>query len=213
MRIESNGSSSAFRTVTISGGMPSPQSSLRMTPCSPSRSVWKMDQNDTVRIKRKKGNAHVYLYFQVLIVMYGIHFVLMFHISFKFIWEMLSFIKIKIGISQLVALCISFLLYFFIWFFSCPCQILYYYNHTPSLRGIVFIWLTRFWQSYHCCVQLSAGRWFRDTFEVFLRGAPLSCSMCWNTQRSPSTVTLCLSTVTSAPWWPRTANLCSHRYC
>lgn len=37
------------RTVTICGGTRSPRSFLRMTPCSPSPSVWKTDPNDTVR--------------------------------------------------------------------------------------------------------------------------------------------------------------------
>lgn len=63
-----------------------------------------------------------------------------------------------------------------------------------------------------CCLQQSAGRWFLDTLEVFLREAPLSSSTFWSIQKSPSIVTLCPWTATNAPWWPRMANPCSHRY-
>lgn len=38
------------RTVTTYGGMPSPQSSLRMMPCSPLRSVLKTGPNDIVSL-------------------------------------------------------------------------------------------------------------------------------------------------------------------
>lgn len=43
---------SSFRTVTIYGGMHLLQSFLKMMPCSPSLSVWKMVPNDTVRRKK-----------------------------------------------------------------------------------------------------------------------------------------------------------------
>lgn len=67
----SNVSSFAFRTVIISGGMPSPQSFLRMMPCSPLLSVWKMDPKDTVGyffILKNKIIKLSFRHFQVLIV-------------------------------------------------------------------------------------------------------------------------------------------------
>lgn len=72
-----------------------------------------------------------------------------------------------------------------------------------------FIWLIKIL----CYLQPSAGHWFQDTFGAFSKVAPLSCSMSWSTRRSPSIVTLSPSTATSAPWWPRTGNPCSHRCC
>lgn len=151
--------------------------------CWPSLSVWRMGQNVTVRNKR-------------LIRLVICHFMLQAEqcaekcISIKtiaapgiwtFVLDHIAILMIFVFFCVCSCTCKSSIL-----LFSCPLSLLFLH-------------------------QQLAGRWSHGTSVVYLRAVQLNSTMCWNIPRSLSTITLSLSTATSAPWSLRMESPCSHR--